>query len=109
MLISYTEGKEPVRQVLELDKEKDIDTILLGSDDIRSGILLHTDVVIIPDINEKGKKIIIDIYRKDFENFLARNGRIIAGEKVAKFLPAHKNIKTVPSGKPFVREVLKKL
>lgn len=108
VLISYTLGKEPVRQVLELDKEKDIDITLLGEDDIRSGILLHTDVVIIPDINVKGKKKVIDAYKKDIASFLERNGRIIAGEEIAKLLPSHENVEIIPLGKPFVKEVLKK-
>ena len=89
-------------------QEKVIDVTLLGEDDIRSGILLHTDVVIIPDINVKGKKKVIDAYKKDIASFLERNGRIIAGEEVAKLLPSHENVEIIPLGKPFVKEVLKK-
>ena len=46
-------------------------------------------------------------YRKEFENFLAGNGKIIAGKKLADVLPEHKNVVIIESGASFVKEALK--
>ena len=107
-LSSYTKGKEPIQQLLRLDKEKDLDVRLLSEAELGEGMLYNTDVVIMPDANAKGKKNTINKYRKDFEKFLERNGRIIAGEKLAEYLPEHKNITLLPSNSSFIKEALKK-
>ncbi len=107
-LTSYTAGKEPIVELLKLDQEKDLDVRFLSSNELSDGLLLNTDVVIIHDSNAKARKNTINQYRKDFENFLERNGRIIAGEKMREYLPSHKNVKIIPSGQSFTREALRK-
>ena len=107
-LSTYTVGKEPIRLLWELDKEKELDVRLLGESELSDGMLLNTDVVVMPDINAKGKKNTLKKYKKDFEDFLARGGRIVAGKRLADALPKHKNVTIIPSGASFVQEALKK-
>ena len=106
--VGYTKGKTPIYQLLELDKEKDLDVTMLGEAELAKGILHHTDIVVFPDANPNGIKYTINKYMKELKDFLNNNGRIVAGEKLKGILPEHENITYIPSNSSFVKEALKR-
>ena len=106
--VGYTKGKTPIYQLLELDKEKDLDVTMLGEAELAKGILHNTDIVVFPDANPDGIKYTINKYMKELKDFLNNNGRIVAGEKLKGILPEHENITYIPSNYSFVKEALKR-
>ena len=105
---TFTVNKEPINQFLELDQVKELDVRLVSSNEFAEGILLHTDVLVLPDCEVTSKKDPLKYYREVFTDFMNRGGKVIAGAKLTPYLPKHKNVTILPSGSSFVKAALEK-
>ncbi|MBO4304526.1 MAG: hypothetical protein J6A21_08070 [Lentisphaeria bacterium] len=100
-------SKESIRELLELDREKELDVRLLSSSEIGDGLLLHTDAVILSNCEGTGPKGVLKNCKKAFLHFLDRGGRILTRKKIDGY-PEHRNIVIVPAGTSFAQAALKK-
>ena len=102
-------GKNGIKNMLELDKEKDIDVQFVMGAELEAGILHHLDVLLLPDGPEKGYKTVCGggnaFFRKEILAFLDRGGKVLACKTAAKFLPAHKNLLVVEDDASFASRI----
>ena len=105
---TYTVNKEPINQFLELDQVKELDVRLISANEVAEGLLLHTDVLVLPDCEVTSKKDPLKYYHKDIVEFMNRGGKVIAGAKLTPYLTKHKNLTILPSGSSFVKAALEK-
>ena len=101
-----TIGKEPIRRMLELDREPDLDVLFVSGSELNEGILDHLDVFIVPDGMDAAHKNLAAGRKEMFKQFLDRGGKLLVSGDEAAFFAPHKNFKVIPAGHSFVPEAL---
>ena len=86
-----------IRQMLELDRNPEIDVMLISSQKIDEGILNHLDVLFMTNAPEETYAKIMDnpLRASQFSRFLEQGGRIVTFANAAKALPKHRNVRLI--------------
>ena len=98
-------GKRCIREVLELDRERDIELSFVSGADLKKRELKDLDVMIFADGVQEAYRSLAS-RRKIITVFMTRGGRVLASGNGAEHLPGHRNLTILPVGTPFVEAAL---
>ena len=86
-----------IRQMLSLDRNPEIDLVLVSSQKMDEGILNHLDVLFITEATEETyvKFMGNPLRTSQFRRFIERGGRIVTFSNAAKALPKHRNVQLI--------------
>ena len=98
-------GKRCIREVLELDRERDIELGFVSDADLKKRELKDLDVMIFSDGVKEAYRSLAP-RRKIVERFMKRGGRVLASGNGAEHLPEHPNLTVLPVGTSFVAAAL---
>ena len=89
--VNWLRGKFWLKQCLALDKQPDIDLSIATTFD--DGILEHVDVLVCPNLNEKGyEKKLSGPTQEQLRAFLERGGKILVSKQGLPYMPKHNNV-----------------
>lgn len=95
-------GKRCIREVLELDRDREIDLRFVDIEALEVGELSHLDVMIFSaGVEASYKKVMTPRRIAAVKEFMDRGGRVLASGNGAAFLPAHPHLRTLPVGGSF--------
>ena len=98
-------GEPPIRQMLELNREPDIDLVFFGPGSIvNEGD--HLDALVFPAVLPGGFDRISDYAKESAEHFMDRGGLIYAKDPAFGQLPPHKNLVHVEADGSFAEAIL---
>ena len=97
-----------IRQMLELDKNPEIDLMLISSQKMDEGILNHLDVLFMTEAPEETYVKIMGnpLRASQFRRFLEGGGKIVTFANAAKALTKHKNVKLIDKDDAMVKAIL---
>lgn len=99
--------KRSVREVLELDRDPNIDLRFVNSNSFDDGELEHLDVMIFPERpGKQAYKKMSDQHQAAFAEFMERGGQVLVTERDANLMPGHRNLRIVPGGESLVKAAL---
>ena len=98
-------GKRCIREVLELDRERDIALTFVSDVVLSKRKLENLDVMIFSDGVEEAYRSLAS-RRKIIERFMKRGGKVLASGNGAGLLPKHPNLTILPVGASFVEAAL---
>ena len=96
-LAPSTISKKRIREVVELDRDREIDLHFVDPNAFEEGILSHLDVMICPEGMKNTNKLSA-ARRKSLLEFMERGGKVLAAASFAADLPQHENLRAVPAG-----------
>ena len=98
-------GEPPIRQMLELNREPDIDLVFFGPGSIvNEGD--HLDALVFPAVLPGGFDKISDYAKESAEHFMDRGGLIYAKDPAFGQLPPHQNLIHVEADGSFAKAIL---
>ena len=90
-------GKYWLKQCLALDRQEDIDFSPIST--FEEGILEHIDVLVCPNINEKGyEKTLAGPAQEQMRKFVERGGKILVSTQGLPYVPKHRNVVELKKG-----------
>ena len=96
-MVNGLNGKYWLKQCLALDKQPDIDFSMTTT--FNEGILEHVDVLVCPNIKEKGyEKTLTASAQEQMKAFLERGGKILVSTQGLPYVPKHKNVVVFKNG-----------
>ena len=99
-------GKKRIREVVELDRDREIDLHFVDPNALEEGILSHLDVMIYPEGMKNLEKM--SAWRKRIlVEFMERGGKLLAAASFAADMPQHKNLRTFTATESLVAAVKK--
>ena len=98
--------KKRIREVVELDRDREIDLHFVDPNALEEGILSHLDVMIYPE-GMKNLDKMSAWRRKILVEFMERGGKLLAASSFAQNMPQHKNLRPVAAGESLVAAVKK--
>ncbi len=99
-------GREPVETMLKLERDPDIDLDYVMSAELNQGILLHLDVLVIPECNKDTVRKYLAAQR--LTDFMNRGGSVITtGKDSAGIVPEHKNYIRLPENACIKKYIVK--
>ena len=85
--------KKRIREVVELDRDREIDLHFVDPNALEEGILSHLDVMIYPEGMKNLDKM--SAWRKRIlVEFMERGGKLLAAASFAADMPQHRNLRT---------------
>ena len=97
-------GKYWLKQCLALDRQPDIDFSVTSTFD--EGILDHVDVLVCPNLKEKGyEKTLAGPAQEQMMAFVERGGKILVYKQGLPYMPKHKNVVELKKGESPVNAV----
>ena len=89
--VNWLRGKFWLKQCLALDKQPDIDLSIATTFD--DGILEHVDVLVCPNLNEKGyEQKLAEPAQEQLRAFVERGGKILVSKQGLPYMPKHNNV-----------------
>ena len=99
-------GKNTIREVVELDRDREIDLVFVDNNAFEEGILSHLDVMICPE-GMKNMNKMPAARRRSLVEFMERGGKLLAAADFAADMPQHKNLRAVALGESLVEAAKK--
>ena len=105
---SGLQGHEPIRAMLDLERHPDIDVEYVMQTEIEQGIMRHLDFLVLPHGNALFYKKVLNnsFVRQQLLKFMEQGGIVLASGNAAEEIPAHKNLKKLPSKVDFKKYIL---
>ena len=98
--------KKRIREVVELDRDREIDLHFVDPNALEEGILSHLDVMIYPEGMKNTNKMAAG-RRKSLVEFMERGGKLLAAASFAADMPQHKNLRSFAAGESLIAAVKK--
>ena len=99
-------SKKRIREVVELDRDREIDLHFVDPNALEEGILSHLDVMIYPEGMRNTEKMAAG-RRRILVEFMERGGKLLAAESFAPNMPQHQNLRPFAAGESLVSAVKK--
>ena len=108
---SGTPDARRIRDMLEVDRDPELDMMLVASHEVDTGMLRHLDVLIIAhDCYGTCKKHLGRTFlRAQVQAFLDRGGKIVVSGNGAECVPKHPNVIEVPVGESLATAALESI
>ena len=104
---SALQGHEPIRAMLDLERQADIDLDYVMQIEIEQGIMRHLDFLVMPHGNVLfyKKLMAVPFVRQQLLKFMEKGGIILASGNAADMVPTHKNLKKLPEKADFKKYI----
>ena len=99
-------GKRNIREVVELDRDREIDLVFVNNSTLEEGALAHLDVMIYPEGMRNMDKMPA-ARRRSLVEFMERGGKLLAAATFAADMPQHKNLRAFAPGESLVEAAKK--
>ena len=105
-LAERLDDRKRIREVVELDRDREIDLHFVDPNALEEGILTHLDVMIYPAGMKNTEKMAAG-RRKILAEFMERGGKLLAAASFAPNMPQHQNLRPFAAGESLVAAVKK--